>query len=260
MTNRIAQVLLFFAFVLPVFASQAGELNTAAETQMVRASWEDARRIYLKLHGVLEKTLGPEDPQTVLALANACDASVPLATRLNSIAICTRALELNEKLAPDSTDTVKTMSDLALLYAAEGDSNHAAKLLERALRITGTSPTGQAAPVAAGLMNNLGTIYFRKGKYTQSREMFEHAVAAVGSGVTADGSDLVTMLSNLGNAELAAHDAGAAERDFRRALSIAKTSFGPNHVKYIQALNNLSRAEAALGNKANALTSSAAMP
>lgn len=257
--SRFASVLLIFSFALPCFASQATELNTTAESLMVQGSWEDARRTYLKLHGLLEKTLGPEHPQTVLALANACDASVPLAAHLNSIPLCTRALELREKLTPDSSETVKTISDLALLYAAEGDLAHAGKLLERALRITG----GTRSPEAAGLMSNLGYLYFKKGNYTVSRDMFERAIAAAGNGVTADGSDLLTMLGNLGTVELAMHDAPAAEGHFRRAVSLAEESYGENSAKYLNAVNALSRAETALGRKSqvtSALTNTAAMP
>ncbi len=84
MTSHFARQLLIFALVLParVF-SQTIELNATAESLMVQGSWEEARRAYLKLHASLEKTLGTEDPRTVRALANACDASVPLAAHLN---------------------------------------------------------------------------------------------------------------------------------------------------------------------------------
>jgi tetratricopeptide (TPR) repeat protein len=257
MSTHFASVLLIFFFVLPVFAGEAIELNARAEALMAKGSWEEARRSYLKLHATLENTLGRQHPQTVLALANACDASVPLAAQFESLQVCRRALELKEKVSgPDSLETVKTINDLALLYAADGDVTPARKLLERALRITGGDPSSEAA----GLMNNLGYLYYKKGKYSQSRDMFERAIAAVGNGVTADGSDLVTMLGNLGTAEMAAHDAASAERHFRQALSIAQESFAPDHVKHIRARNDLSRAQAALGNKVNALTSSAAMP
>ncbi len=86
-------------------------------------------------------------------------------------------------------------------------------------------------------MNNLGYLYFKKGKYTASRDMFERAIAAAGNGVTADGSDMLTMLGNLGAAELAMHDAPAAEEHFRRAATLAEESFGPDSAKYRDALN-----------------------
>jgi len=256
MASRFAQMLLIFAFALPACAGRAGELNSQAQIQMARGSWDDARRLYLELHGFLQKVLGPEHPQTVLALVNACDASVPLAARYNSIPLCTRALDLQEKLTPESIAAVKTMSDLALLYAAQGDLSHSSKLLERALRITGDAPS----PEAAGVMNNLGTLYYKKRKYYEARDMFERAIAIVGNGVMPDGSDLLTMLGNLGGAELALHDAPAAELHFRRALSVAQNSFGPGDAKYIKAAKDLSRAQAALRNNTNTLTSSAAMP
>jgi len=210
--------------------------------------WEGARRGYLERYESLKKTLGPENPETALALANACDASVPLAGRLDSIPVCTRALALREKvLGVGSPEVAKSMSDLALLYAAEGDMGRAGKLIERAVRIRGVMP---GSPELAGLMNNLGYLYFKKGKYALSREMFARAIAMAGAGVTADRSDLVTMLGNIGIADLAAHDAVAAEAHFRQEVSIAEASFGAGHPKYFQALDDLSRAETALGKSA----------
>ncbi len=213
--------ILISALMLPmtVFADQAKDWNAAAETLMARGSWDQARLTYLRLHGLLEKTLGPEHPQTVMALANACDASVQLASQIDALPVCRRALELRERvLGPQSPETARSLSDLALLYSAEGDLNRAAKLLERALQIANTDP---ASPDAAGLMNNLGYLYFRRGKQVRARELFEKALI-----VTTVPADQVTILGNLGAAELAAHELQSpAEPHFRRALTVAQESF-----------------------------------
>lgn len=235
-------------FVLVSVVGFVGQmLAQTPESLAAQGSWEEARRAYLERYESLKKTLGPEHPETALALANACDASVPLAGRLDSLPVCTRALALREKvLGAGSPEVAKSMSDLALLYAAEGDLAHAGKLIERAVRMKGII---RDSPELAGLMNNLGYLYFKKGKYALSRDMFARAVAIAGR-VTADGSDLVTMLGNLGIADLAAHDAAAAEAHFQREVSIAEASFGTGHQKYLQALGDLARAEVALGKSA----------
>ena len=107
----------------------------------------------------------------MLALANACDASVQLATRLDSLPLCMRAVALREKVSgPNSAETARALSDLALLYAADGKLSRAGSLLERALRIATADPH---SPDAAGLMNNLGYLYARKGKYGKARDMLE---------------------------------------------------------------------------------------
>jgi len=99
---------------------QAKEWNATAETLMAQGSWDEARRTYLRLHALLEKSVGPEHPQTVDGLANACDASVQLASRIDALPVCRRALDLREKvLGPDAPETARTLSDLALLYSAE---------------------------------------------------------------------------------------------------------------------------------------------
>jgi tetratricopeptide (TPR) repeat protein len=255
MTLTRFAVFLLFSSLLPAGDSrvpigQVLEWDAAAEAQMKSGAWDDARQTYLKLHASLESALGAEHPQTVVALANACDASVKLTARLDSLALCTRALDLTEKVrGSNSPETVRTLSDLALLYAADGDLARAGKLLVRAMRIASADPHSLEAP---GLMNNLGYLYFRQGKYARSRDMFERAIAVIESrggevGVMADGSDLVTILGNLGTVELASHQPKAAERHFLRALSLAEESSGTSRVKIRKALDDLSHAEAALG-------------
>jgi len=118
--------ILVFALMLPmtVFGElptpqQAKEWNATAETLMAQGSWDEARRTYLRLHALLEKSVGPEHPQTVMALANACDASVQLHRASMPCRFCRRALDLREKvLGPDAPETARTLSDLALLYSA----------------------------------------------------------------------------------------------------------------------------------------------
>ena len=237
-----------FALLLPVAALAApGVTTAAADALLAQGSWEEARRAYLTLHARLEKTAGPEHPQTVLALANACDASVQLATQLDSLRLCTRAVALREKVnGPNSPETARALSDLALLYAADGNLSRAGSLLERALRIATADPH---SPDAAGLMNNLGYLYARKGKYGKARDMFERAIGAVENGAGEGGADLVTILNNLGAAELAAHDARSAELHFRRALALNEQSLGGDRARSLKAMNGLTRAEAALGDK-----------
>jgi tetratricopeptide (TPR) repeat protein len=115
------------------------------------------------------------------------------------------------------------LSDLALLYSAEGNLARTGELLERALRIAEADP---ASPDCAGLMNNLGFLYYRRGKYARSREMFQRAVQVIESRPEANRADLVTILGNLGKAELAAHDVHSAEVHFARARVEAKRFFG----------------------------------
>ena len=103
MTLRFTRPILAFFLATAGFAAVPVDDTAAADALMAQSAWDEARRAYLALHARLEKTLGPEHPKTVLALANACDASVPLAAHLNSLPLCMRVLALREKIAgPDA--------------------------------------------------------------------------------------------------------------------------------------------------------------
>ena len=91
MTKRLITSILFTALTIPAASMEQ------ANALMTDGNWDAARREYLSVHASLEKTLGPEHLQTVLALANDCDASVQLTARLDALPLCMRALALREK-------------------------------------------------------------------------------------------------------------------------------------------------------------------
>ena len=232
----------------PAFGASMADDAASANRLMARGEWEEARHAYLRLHEGLLKSVGAERPLSAQALANACDASVPLAGRLDAKPLCLRALAVNERVSGrDAPETARVLSDLSLLYSAEGNLARAGELLERALRIAERDP---ASPDCAGLLNNLGFLYYRRGKYGRSREVFEKAIRVIESRPAANRSDLVTILGNLGTAELAAHDAPAAELHFQKALVEAERFFADDPAKGLKALRGLEQAEVALGHKA----------
>jgi tetratricopeptide (TPR) repeat protein len=194
--------------------------NDAAEVSMTRGEWEQARSLYLRSLPVLERALGPEDSSTVLTMGNLCSASSHLSSTLDAKPLCTKALRMREKtLGPNHPDVARSMSDLGVLYATEGDLVRAESLLRDALRIADAL---RNFPDSPALYNNLGFLYFRKKQYAMSAGLFERAIASVESTRGPDDPELVTMLNNLATVCLARHQSAAAEQRFRRAIAISE--------------------------------------
>lgn len=228
-------------YAILIAASAALAAAQSPDSLMEQRRFHEARRAYLALHAERSRTLGPEHPQTILALGNACDASVQQADRINALAICNKALALREKvLGPNAQDTARTLSDLALIHAAEGHLNQAIRFVTRALAIAEADPRSPDTP---GLLNNFGFLRYRQGHYAESRRAFERALG----GQTADRS---TILCNLAITELAIHDAVSAKRHFSEAAEEA----GPNQSIVLKARRGLEQANAQLHRKPAVMT------
>ncbi len=192
--------------------AQAGNWNASAEAAMLRGSYDEARRLYSHSLPLLEQALGPENPATITTLANLCDASSHLTANLDAKPLCIRALALREKvLGPNHPEVARSLSDLGILYANEGDLGRAESLLGRALRIENSLPDPQDMPA---LLNNLGYLYFKKKKYQAAEDLFERAIAETENSRGPGDPDLAPMRANLAKLQ-AARRAAAAARSAR---------------------------------------------
>lgn len=227
---------------------QAKQWNAEAETYMDRGAYDDARRLYLRSLPVMEQILGPEHPASVTILGNLCDASIRMSAYLDAKPVCTRALALREKvLGPNHPDVARSLSDLALLYANEGNLARAEALLRRALAIN----RAENSPDLPALLNNLGFLYAQKRKYSLAEDVFDRAIASTEKSRGPDDPDLVTMLSNAGYVYLQHRRFHAAEDRFQHGLAIAEHASVPE-TERARALVGLARAEAAVGNASQA--------
>jgi tetratricopeptide (TPR) repeat protein len=228
----------------------ARELNASAEQYMDQGLYEEARRLYLRSLPLMEKALGREHPGTLTTLGNLCDATVHMSTYLDAKPLCTRSLALREKVfGPGHPDVARSLSDLGLLYANEGDLAHAESLLRQALRIDSASANSADVPT---LLNNLGFLYSKKKKYALAEDSFERAIASTEQSKGPEDPDLVTMLSNVASVYFLNHNFEAARKRFRRALEIAQRLSASEQT--VRILVGLARAEAGLGNTSEAKT------
>jgi tetratricopeptide (TPR) repeat protein len=223
--------------------------NDAAEQLMNRGAYEEARQLYLRSLPVFEKTVGREHVATATTLGNLCIASSHSAW-LNAKPICSQALSVREKVfGPNHQEVARSLSDLGLLYAKEGDLARAESFLRRALRIDSSLAESSDIP---GLLNNLGFLYFKERKHSLAEDAFERAITSTERERGPEDSDLVTMLGNVATVNLAHHKFRAAEEHFQRALAIAERSFGRDQITSVRALIGLAQAEGALGKKSEA--------
>jgi tetratricopeptide (TPR) repeat protein len=229
---------------------QIMEWNRSAEIDMNQGLYEQARQLYLRSLPAMEKVLGVKDASTITTLANLCVATGHLSGYVDAKPLCSRALALREEvLGSAHPDVARSLCDLGLQYAREGDFRRAESLMVRALRIVNRR---QDSSVTPGVLNNVGYLYFNRGKYSLARNLFERATALMERARGGNDPDLVPILSNLGTVYLANHRAHSAEECFLRALLIAEGVTGPNHANSVQPLAGLARAALLQGRRAEA--------
>ena len=190
----------------------------------------------------LERTLGPDHPQTLTTLNN-------LATAYQTVGRLPEAISLLErvrdgriaKLGPDHPQTLTTLNNLATAYQAVGKLPEAIALLER-VRDARIAKLGPNHADNMSTLNNLALAYRAVGKLPEAIALLERVRDAAMAKLGPDHPDTLSTLNNLA---LAYQDVGK----FPEAIALLErvrdaqiARLGPDHPDTLNTLNNLATA------------------
>jgi CHAT domain-containing protein/Tfp pilus assembly protein PilF len=145
------------------------------------------------------------------------------------------AVELLERLVPNSDDHGNAVNNLGTMYWRRGDLRAAADLLTRAHRIH-----EQLAPDSLSVamtLNNLGNIASDRGRLAESEDYYRRALAAYRR-LAPDSLDEANAQGNLATLLMARGDLSGAEDYYLGSLSI-RDRLSPNSLDVAGVLNNL---------------------
>jgi tetratricopeptide (TPR) repeat protein len=114
-------------------------------------------------------------------------------------------------------------------------------LSPHALRVVALADEAGMAEPASRLMNQLGLLFWRQGRYQEAEPLLRRALALDEALVGADHTQLATRLNNLAQLFQDTDRLGEAELLMRRALEIWERTLGPRHPHVATALNNLAQ-------------------
>ncbi len=157
------------------------------------------------------------------------------------IKIGTRIQEIQGRVRGDKhPDYAASLSDLALLYTAQGDYARAEPLFRQALHIE-KQVLGDKHPDHATSLNNLAALYHDQGDYALAEPIFRQALGIRKQALGDKHPDSVVSLNNLAVLYHTQGDYARAEPLYRQALGIRKQTLGDKHPDYATSLNNLAQ-------------------
>jgi CHAT domain-containing protein len=131
------------------------------------------------------------------------------------------------------------ISNLALLYAKQGQYARAEPLFKRALAIK-EKAFGLDHPGAALILDNLAVLYSSQGQHAQAEPLYMRALAIFEKGHGPDHPDVALVLKHLAESYGKQGQYELAEPLFKRSLAIREKVLGPDHPDVASTLNNLS--------------------
>ena len=137
-----------------------------------------------------------------------------------------------------STDIATNLSNLGMLYQAQGKLEAAEPLCREALALRRQAlPAGH--PDIAKSLNNLATLYQGQGKFDAAEPLYQEALAMRSQALTDGHQSIATNLSNLAVLYQAQGKLDAAEPLCREALALRRQALPAGHPDIAKSLNNL---------------------
>ncbi len=139
------------------------------------------------------------------------------------------SLTTAEEIGADETsETARSLLQLAHLYHALGKLSEAEPLYHRALKITERA-LGPDHPDTARSLNNLADLYRAQGKLSEAEPLYHRALEIRERALGPDHPDTATSLNNLAGLYRAQGKLSEAEPLYLRALEISERALGPDH-------------------------------
>jgi CHAT domain-containing protein/Tfp pilus assembly protein PilF len=201
--------------------------------------YSEAIPLAQKVLEIVEKQLGPEDPNTANVLEGLAGLYHATGAYGQAEPLYRRALALREKaMGPEHPDTAASLYSLAELYRGMGIYAQAEPLVQRALAIR-EKVLGPEHPDTAASLYLLAMLHYETAAYAQAEPLYQRALAIQEKTLGPEHSDTATSLSALANLYQAMGLYAKAEPLYQRALAVQEKTLGPEHPRTARALNNL---------------------
>jgi CHAT domain-containing protein/tetratricopeptide (TPR) repeat protein len=155
-------------------------------------------------------------------------------------------------LGPEHPNTLNSMGNLALSYAALSRHAEALKLDEETLALR-RSKLGPDHPDTLTSMGNLALNYAALGHHAEALRLHEEALLLRRRRLGPDHPDTLTSMSNLALSYAALGRDAEALKLHEETLVLRRSKLGPEHPNTLDSMGNLALSYAALGRHAEAL-------
>lgn len=231
---------LYAAALGPAHAKVGGAYNGLGLIYDDLGDFDKAEQSFQTSLAILEKALGPDDPETANVLNNLATFYVQERHDLaRAEPLMQRALSIRLKaLGPAHADVGNSYDALGTLYMEAGDLTKAEQFLKRALEVR-EKALGPVHNAVAESASNLATLYIRLGDFEQARRLIMRAVNVDKQVHGEDHPLYASSLDRLGLLLETMSDYMMAEHFLGSALTIRQRALGPDHPEVARSLDHL---------------------
>ncbi|EES06120.1 hypothetical protein BDA96_04G006800 [Sorghum bicolor] len=222
-------------------------------TYLALARFDEAVFSYQKALTVLKSARGDDHPTVASVYVRLADLYHRTGRLRESKSYCENALRVYAKPAPGAApdEIAGGLMEIAAIYEALGDLDEALKLLQRALKLLEDSP-GQWSTVA-GIEAQMGVLYYMVGRYADSRNSFESAVAKLRASGERKSAFFGVLLNQMGLACVQLFKIDEAAQLFEEARAVLEQECGASHPDTLGVYSNLAAIYDAMGRVEDAI-------
>ncbi|XP_066320912.1 protein KINESIN LIGHT CHAIN-RELATED 1-like [Miscanthus floridulus] len=222
-------------------------------TYLALARFDEAVFSYQKALTVLKSARGDDHPTVASVYIRLADLYHRTGRLRESKSYCENALRVYAKPAPGAApdEIAGGLMEIAAIYEALGDLDEALKLLQRALKLLEDSP-GQWSTVA-GIEAQMGVLYYMVGRYADSRNSFESAVAKLRASGERKSAFFGVLLNQMGLACVQLFKIDEAAQLFEEARAVLEQECGASHPDTLGVYSNLAAIYDAMGRVEDAI-------
>ncbi|RMH23632.1 MAG: hypothetical protein D6693_11175 [Planctomycetota bacterium] len=192
-----------------------------------RQRFEPALAAFETLLPLGERVLGPDDPALHAAWNDAGVALDSVGRHAEGGVLIERALDARRRtLGPDDPLVLQTLSNLAQVRDAQGDTEGALGVMVEAARVAEAMP-GAPAMLVMGLHNNIGATYLDLERYADASPHLEKAASMAADWFGPDDPTTLTILANVASLRSKLGDSAGAIDAFERIVAARTTLMGP---------------------------------
>ncbi|XP_062217927.1 protein KINESIN LIGHT CHAIN-RELATED 1-like [Phragmites australis] len=222
-------------------------------TYLALARFDEAVFSYQKALTVLKSARGDDHPSVASVYVRLADLYHRTGRLRESKSYCENALRVYAKPAPGAApdEVAGGLMEIAAIYEALGDLDEALKLLQRALKLLEDSP-GQWSTVA-GIEAQMGVLHYMVGRYADSRNSFESAVAKLRASGERKSAFFGVLLNQMGLACVQLFKIHEAAQLFEEARAVLEQECGASHPDTLGVYSNLAAIYDAMGRVEDAI-------
>ena len=216
-------------------------LGTIGETYSGIGLVHEATRWTLRARDLLHDAVGPEDPDTLSAMAQLAAAYSAAGRWSEAVPLAEETLRLRRGgLGPDHPATLDSLSELTVLYIYLHRFREALPLAEEGLRLS-RAALGPEHRDTLRAMNNLAGVHYQAGRFAEALQLLQQVVDLTNKVL---GPDHLLTITSMADLAATYDEVGQSEEGLRlaeQALELCQMRLGSDHPETLRIRNNVAQ-------------------